>query len=307
MAKRLIVFLMMVFGVALLAPLAEADTGNIIEKQNTPATSQDGWQSANCTSDSPIQCSPETPNLYFKTAAGHPPIGFTQYIVKHKPFEELAPGVIVAPIEEPQNGRTIKTLRVDLPPGLTVNPQATPEKCTLANFEREIEVKPGEKLHVPNCEAATILGREEVTLVTNVPGVEVEPKFKAPEGFVIPPSEASGTKVPVYNLVPNPGEPALEGFVIAGQHVVFLKTEVSWESDYHESFTISLPPLEPGFSTLISRQVSIGTTGNGAYITNPNTCFNPEEAAFKNTYSTFFQSSVLRTRRPEFPRRLDRV
>ena len=261
MARRLIVFVMMVFGVAALAPLAEADTGEIIEKQNNPATALDGWQSANCTSDSPTQCSPETPKLIFKTAAGHPSIGFTQYIVRHKPFEELGPGIIVAPIEEPQNGRTIKTLRVDLPPGLTVNPQATPEKCTLANFERVIEIKPGEKLHVPNCEPSTILGREEVTLVTNVPGVEVAPKFKAPEGFVIPPSEANGTKVPVYNLVPSPGEPQLQGFVVAGKQMVFLKTEVSWESDYHESFTISLPPLEPPFSTLISRQISFGTAG----------------------------------------------
>ncbi len=301
MARRLIVFVVMVFGFAALAPLAQADTGQIIEKQNTPANALDGWQSANCTSESPIQCSPETQNLFFKAAAGHPPFGFTQYIIKHKPFEELAPGVVVAPIEEPQNGRTIKTLRVDLPPGLTVNPQATPEKCTLANFERVVEVKPGEKLHVPNCEASTILGREEVTLVTNVPGVEVAPGFHAPEGFVVPPSEATGTKVPVYNLVPNPGEPALEGFVIAGQHVVFLKTEVSWESDYHESFTISLPPLEPGFSTLISRQVSIGTAGNGSYITNPNTCFNPEEAAYKNTYSTFFRAQSYEEENPNFP------
>ncbi len=47
-----------------------------------PGNAEDGWQSANCTADQPTPgefCSPETPNLYFKQAGGHPPTGFTQY------------------------------------------------------------------------------------------------------------------------------------------------------------------------------------------------------------------------------------
>ena len=57
--------------------------------------------------------------------------------------------------------------------------------------------------------------------------------------FVIPPVPG-GTKVPVYNLVPAEGEPAKFGFIVNGKIPVFLETQVAWESDYHESFTIKL-------------------------------------------------------------------
>lgn len=270
--------------VALGAPAAQANTGNVIAPQNEPSTAADGWQAGLCTEEPPESlgfCSPQSEkSQFFTQAGGHPPFGFTQYIIRHS---APVPGV-VEPIEEPVEGRTIKTLRVDLPPGLTVNPLATSERCTVEDFERIVELE-GEKLHLPNCNPATIVGREEVTLVTNVEG------FKSlPKGFVIPPSEASGTKVPVFDLVPKEGEPALFGFVIAAKVVVFLTTDVEWRSDYHEAFTIRLPNWEPPFSTLKSRLVSFGQTGNGTYITNPTTCFDPADAAFGHTYSTWFRA-----------------
>ncbi len=284
------------FGVAFAVPVAQANTGNIIEPQNQPPSVNDGWQAANCTSDEPTQCSPETPDLYFKQAGGHPQIGFTQYIIQHGPVTNLPsppfpPGSVSAPIKEPLEGRTIKTLRVDLPPGLSINPQATAEQCTLAEFEQELSGH-----HIPACKASTIMGREEVTLVTNVEGYESLPK-----GFVIPPKEASGTKVPVYNLVPNEGEPALFGFVIAGQQLVFLNTEVAWEGDYHESFTIRLPNATPPFSTLKSRLVNFGRSGNGTFITNPTTCFNPELAPHEGAYTTSFRAESYEEPDPNFP------
>ena len=39
---------------------------------------------------------------------------------------------------------------------------------------------------------------------------------------------------------------------------VFLETEVSWQSDFHESFTIKLNRTAPPFETLISRLVNFG-------------------------------------------------
>src|SRR6185295_12636206 len=251
MTRRLITFVVMALWLVLAVPVAQADTGNIIEPQHDPPTAADGWQAATCTTDTP-KCSPSEPN-FFVQAGGHPPIGFTQYTIQHEETTgNVEPGAIpipISPIKEPLPDRNIKTLRVDLPPGLTVNPLAT-ERCSLAAFQTQVEVG-GKLLHVPACSKGSRVGTEEVTLVTTVAGLVPAPvpPFVAgqtlPKGAVVPPSEATGTKVPVYNLEPKPGEPALFGFVVAGEEVVYLETDVSWESDYHEAFTIRLPESEP--------------------------------------------------------------
>ena len=299
MARRLIAVPSMILGVALLfAQFAQADTGKIIEgpESGNPPAITNGWQAATCTSDSPTKCSPKTPELFYKQAGGHPPIGFTQYIVKHTVlFAEK-----LEPLEEPLEGRTIKTLRVDNPPGLTVNPQATGEgkQCTLVEFLHS----PAPGAFEPKCAASTVVGEEQVTLVVNENGVELEPGKPLPKGAVIPLIPGL-SQVPVYNLEPNNGEPALFGFVVAGKEPVFLNTEVSWESDYHESFTIHLPNAEvPGLSTLKSRLVSFGTkSGNGTYITNPTTCFKPEVPAFERLYSSWFRAESYEEPNASFP------
>jgi len=303
MVRRLIaIAVLALVAFAASVPMAAADTGDIIAKQNDPATDEDGFQAATCIEDEPLPeptvfCSPETPLRFFKQAGGHPPMGFTQYIIQHK---VTVPGKL-EPLVEPIEGRAIKTLRVDLPPGLTVNPEATPERCTLVDFEKVTEVKPGVFIKTPACKPGTVVGREEVTLVTNDPNVEVAPGVILPnEGSVIPPSKASGTNVDVFNLVPDEGEPAKFGFVVAFREPVFLTTDVSWESDYHEAFTIKRPPPKiPGVSTLKSRLVSKGEAGDGTFITNPTTCFTGEE--FPHIYSTWFRAESHETPNPTFP------
>jgi hypothetical protein len=315
MAKRSIALLLMCLGVLLALPmLAQADTGNIIEPQHEPPTAKDGWQAGTCTSDEPTKCSSETPSLFYTLAGGHPPIGYTQYIIQHEEttgkIEPAGIEIPTSPIKEPLADRDIKTLRVDLPPGLTVNPNATP-KCSLEDFEREVEVEPGKFVHAPACGKGSIVGREEVTLVTTVGGVvpaPAPPGNTLPKGTVIPPSESSGTKVPVYNLEPKPGEPALFGFVVAGEHVVFLETDVAWQSDFHEAFTIRLEESELPFQTLKSRLVNFGQEagnqglvkeGNGTYINNPTTCFDPTQ--FDHLYSTWFRAESYGEPDPQFP------
>lgn len=301
MAKRSLALLLLCLGALLAMPvLAQANTTDIIEEQHNPPNNADGFQAETCVTDEPapgVKCGPQTPGAFFKTAGGHPPVGFTQYIIQHEPVTPLGgpfpPGSATAPIKEPIADRTIKTLRVDLPPGLTVNPNATP-KCSLADFENKV----GE-FHVPLCSEANRVGTEEVTLVTNVEGFEIAPGFPVPKGFVIPPSESSKTKVPVYNIEPNEGEPALFGFVVAAKEVVFLKTDVAWQSDFHEGFTIELPGPEPPFSTLKSRLVQNGRAGDGTFITNPTTCFNPME--FPHLYSTWFRAESYGEPNPTFP------
>jgi hypothetical protein len=280
--------------------LAQADTTDIIEPNTDPPNNANGFQAGTCYTDEPapgVKCGPQTPGAFFKIAGGHPPVGFTQYIIQHEGVTPLPPpfppGSALAPIKEPIADRTIKTLRVDLPPGLTINPNATP-KCKLSDFENKV----GEA-HEPLCDESTRVGTEEVTLVTNVAGFEIAPGFPAPKGFVIPPNPATGTKVPVYNIEPKEGEPALFGFVVAKKEEVFLETEVAWENDFHESFRIELPGPSAPFSTLKSRLVQNGRSGNGTFITNPTTCFDPNENP--TLYSTWFRAHSYGDEDPNFP------
>jgi len=307
MARRSIALLVTALGMLLAtAGIAAADTTDIIQPQNE--TADQGFQSGTCKANEeagppPKQCSPETPALFFKQAAGHPPLGFTQYVIKHGAFTPLPSppfpaGSLTAEIEEPILNRTIKTLRTDLPPGLTVNPEATATRCTLAAFLNKV----GEN-YVPLCDASTQVGEQRVTLATNKNEVEIQPGFKAPKGFVIPPI-AGGTKVPLYNLEPAPGEPAKLGFIINAKIPVFLETQVAWESDFHESFTIKLlnTAEATGLSTLISRLMSFGSTaGNGTYLTNPTTCYDPNKPEFEQLYSTWFRAESYGQPNPTFP------
>ncbi len=312
MTRRLIAFMAVALWLAAVVPVAQADTGNIVEKQNQPPLSTDGWQAATCTTETP-QCSPGEPTgeaNFFLEAGGHPPIGFTQYIIQHNevPVEGLG---ILKPIVEPRVDRTIKTLRVDLPPGLTVNPQATP-RCPLALFEFTTEIE-GKEVHVPQCPKSTRVGTDYVTLVVNTPNAVPAPSPPFPEGtflpvgFEIPPDPEKGTEVSIYNLEPNAGEPALLGFVVAGKELIFLKTDVAWESDFHEAFTIEEPAPSVPFSTLKNRQVNFGqeagnieaSGGNGTFISNPTTCFDPND--WSTLYSTWFRAESYGEPNAEFP------
>lgn len=302
MARRLLAFctVMSLWLVAAVS-VAQADTGDIIEPNTDPPTAKNGWQAATCTTDTP-QCSPDEPNYYLQ-AGGHPPIGYTQYIVRHNTVLEN----VVEPLVEPLEGRAIQTLRVDLPPGLTVNPEATEhERCSLSDFL----FQPVEGTFAPKCAESTKVGEEQANLVTNEDNVEFPPgssNIIANKGTRLP-LIPGVFQVPVYNLEPKgieagkeQGEPALFGFVVAGKEPVFLETEVAWESDYHESFTIHLHPASSSdLQTIISRLVNFGAaTGNGTYITNPTTCLSPAE--WPRLYSTWFRAHSYEEPDPVFP------
>ena len=244
----------------LLAPPARA--GDIIEIQDPggkPETAAAGWQAGTCLAD---PCSAETPGLFFTQAAGHPPKGFTQIIVKH-----------TGPFEDPVGN--LKTVFVDLPPGLSVNPQATPQ-CVLE----------GGKFPAAGCPAASRVGESLVTV--SVLGL-------------IP---AGPLPFPVYNIAPRPGEPARFGFQLSLAGIpglpplvnlgeVFLNAGVQWEGDYHEYFTIHVPSVG-GVEILKNRLVFDGGTetqpGGGRFLTNPSTCENPEVEPFKSRYTTYLHA-----------------
>ena len=230
-----------ILGLALVASPASASTGDIIAPQHPPLyTANDGWQAGTCTIDVPT-CSVATPGQFFETAAAHPPVGFTQFIVKHTPEE----GLLQKPVGE------LKDVRVDLPVGLSVNPGATP-RCDLAAFEAS----------AVNCVAAGAkVGTSFVTAADPLLGV------------VAPPITAD-----VYNLKPPAGEPALFGLELLGNEI-FLRSDVEWGGDFHEGFSIAVPKaLElPGLEGFIlkNRLVFDGTSGDGTFITTPSTCLGP--------------------------------
>jgi len=313
MARRFLIATAVMALAMFVAPLAQADTGDVIEPQHEPPTAADGFQAGTCyenqVEEDPAKafCSPETSGLFFTQAGGHPPVGFDQYIVRH---ETVVPGVIEPLIEDPSDplpfeDRVLKTERVDLPPGFTVSPEAAP-KCSTADFEAigEIPGSGGKLGRIPNCPKDTVVGRDEVWLVVNTANAvpappPAPPGTFLPKGFVIKPNTAQGTLVDVYNLEPKPGEPARLGFVIAFSRVIELETEVAWESDFHESFAIHLPPPSVPFSTLKSRLLAYGQTGDGTHVTLPTTCYDPNE--WSHLYSTWFRGDSAGEPNPTFP------
>lgn len=243
------------FFVLTAAPPALADTGDIIAPSDVTHPSVDsGWQAGTCNAEPPevaTTCSIATPDQFFDTAGAHPNWGFTQFIVKNEP-----PGK--SPVGE------VKTVRVELPVGLSVNPGATP-RCSQAQFKAD------------TCPVGSKVGESLVTAADPLVGTEIEPK----PGI---------TQVPVYNVRPNQGEAARFGLKLAGNEV-FLEGNVAWSSDYHEGFTIHVPKALPealeellpgllGKKGLIlkNRLVFDGRSGDGTFLTTPTTCFGPAYA-----------------------------
>lgn len=282
----------LVFALTAVTP-AVADTGDIIAPSDPAHPSVDsGWQAGTCNAEPPEPgaqlCSIATPDQFFDTAAAHPNWGFTQFIIKNEPPGET-------PVDE------LKTVRVDLPVGLSVNPGAT-ERCPLAVFKSGAE----------NCASQhpeSEVGKSQVT--ASLLGIPTPPT-------------APATEVPVYNVEPEFGEAARFGLELAGNEV-FLEGDVDWAGDYHEGFTIHVPEALPealapliggvlGQKGLIlkNRLVFDGRSGDGTFLTTPTTCFGPAYAddwqpgeqpggPSGKIYSTFLRADSVGKPDPEFP------
>jgi hypothetical protein len=264
-----ILTLVMVFGAA-------SSSAQIIGPQNPDDPQADSpWQAGTCYSDAG-PCSVETPGQFFEQAAGHPPVGFTQFIVNTETGPPLGPTPI----------GNLRTVRVDLPPGLTVNPQSTSQQCELA---------PGES----PAECATTapeskVGYSEVRATNPATGFFVD----------LPPAD-------VYNIVPEEGEPARFGLSLLGNDV-FLEADIEWEGDYHEYFTIHVAKLDLPTLPLLgefarvakNRLVFDGTAGeDGTFITTPTTCLGPAApgSPVEHIYSTYLRADSYEEPDPNFP------
>lgn len=197
----------------------------------------------------------------FTQAAGHPNFGITDFRLNSQ--EQKVP--ITAFIPE----GNIESLRVDVPEGLSTNPQAVPQ-CSQEEFHG-IEVAPG-TFTASACKPESQIGTDAVTVV-------VEPVKGG--GFfanVTLPGKIFTFSDPGEGLSAEWGiavslEPLGAEFKGLYSHTL-LEGHVSWNTDYHEYFTIkeiskTLPLLE-------SRLVFEGNKGTGGFLTNPSTCSGPQ-------------------------------
>jgi hypothetical protein len=211
------------------------------------------WEAGTCTTNVP-ECTYASPGAQFFTqAAGHPPAGLTDFEVNTVP-----------PLGGPD--KTLKDVRVDLPEGLNVDPQAVPQ-CPKADFEA----------NAASC-AASLVGTSYVTAISAALPLQLP--------------------FPVYNLVPDPGTPALFGFNVAFPLIVdadvYLVADVAWDGDYHEGFTISNVPASP---PLIRNRLVFDGTKGGTFLTLPSACNGPTTTTLKLT-STEAQTDTQPTTPP---------
>jgi hypothetical protein len=206
------------------------------------------WEAGTCTENSEaVPCTAATPNKYYTQAAGHPDFGITD-------FRFNTSGA--AGSEKPEGN--VEEVRVDLPPGLSVNPFATP-RCKLSQLQESA------------CPPESKVGEVQLTAHLNL--VEL---LGQPIGATIGPPT---TDAPVYNMAPPPGVPLEAAFkVTLFETVVHIVGGIETTGDYHEFFTIKDIPKTPELvdSRLIFNGKALGLGGTLPFITMPSTCLGPQ-------------------------------
>ncbi len=213
------------------------------------------WEAGTCTESN---CTDEGPQSAFYTqAAGHPNFGITDFEFAYE-NKGLIKKYKVPHVH-------VKDVRVDLPPGLAVNPEAPTKFCT----EAELNSDKGE------CPAASQVGVDKATGTAEILGIH----------------ETVTEEFPVYNMERNPGQPARFGVELASatlkligkQGHVYLEGGISWHhehetsqnsdvttGDYHEYFVIPEIPTEP--EIIESRLIFNGVVDGRSFLTLPSTC-----------------------------------
>ncbi len=217
---------------------------------------------------------------FFTQAAGHPNYGISDFKLKSKQIQ-------VSPFPAFQPEGSIRNVRLDVPAGLSTNPQATP-KCSLEQFGTT-EVAPG--IFPPSaCSEKAIVGAQTVTVLVQIP--------TGPFAGDYANIQLHGT---VYNIEPEQksGIPAEYGVAVSLEPLgeaalgpeykhlyshTLIEGGVEWSTDYHEYFKIneiskSLPLLE---SRLVFKgKITEAETGKGftgEFLTNPSSCNPPGPA-----------------------------
>ena len=216
------------------------------------------WEAYTCVEST---CKDSPPSGLYLQAAGHPNFGITDFGFNFK--EALT-------VKTPEGN--VKDVRVDLPQGLSVNPEATVQ-CTEA------------QLNASACPEESQVGVDEAVGTAE---------------FVAGIRATKTEEFPVFNMVRHPGEPARFGVEIKIPAVApvvanvrsYLEGGISWHheaetaessgvptGDYHEFFKITNFPKTPELveSRLIfwgvPQEHVLGSVGTPtAFLTLPSTC-----------------------------------
>jgi hypothetical protein len=220
------------------------------------------WEAGTCKETS---CSVTGPHSAFYTqAAGHPAYGITDFEFTYKET-----GLLKA--KEPDG--KVKDVRVDLPPGLAVDPEVT-ETCSEAQLDEF------------NCPAGSKVGEDEATGTAKL----------YEETLHLHLGDTVTEDFPVYNMARKSGQPArfgveinsptLETLAGSGEDLrghLYLEGGISWHrepetsessgvetGDYHEYFKIQNIPQQP--EVVESRLIFKGVVNGRAFLTLPSTC-----------------------------------
>jgi hypothetical protein len=176
-------------------------------------------------------------------------------------------------------GGQVKDLTVGLPPGLIGDPNATP-KCTV------------DELNHTMCDSHTIVGHVDATAQVSVLGIPLPV-----------PITASGS---LFNLTPNPGEPARFGIVlnplgIPGLQPIILQSGVQLRPDYGLDTVINEIPrttLMNGDTTILSQTITLFGTAPGTgrpFVRNPTSCPSPPAPPHTTHFSAVPYSGTTAT------------
>ena len=189
-----------------------------------------------------------------------PQVGFTQFIVKQHRSRSAR-----KPVGE------LKTVRVDLPVGLSVNPQATAtvpagdlrsQRLRLRRLDSQVGESAGHR--------RPLLGIRSPP----IPGV---------------------TQVAVYNIDPPNGQPARFGLEPRRQRQSSSRpTSPGTATTTRDSRSTSPEPAARSEGSILkNRLVFNGRSGDGTFITTPSTCCDPEQPPHEHAYSTYLLASSI--------------
>lgn len=212
------------------------------------------------------------PSAFYTQAAGHPPFGITEF-----QFLGKATGLGEEPIGN------VRTVRVDLPAGLSVSPEALP-KCEIKAFENN--ACPTDT-HVGIDEATAFLLGVNVTLTAQAYNLEPAPGLAAEYGIVLD-IEALGIGIKEFIY--------LEGGLSWHPETGISGRPIQPSGDYHEYFIIK--NIKDEHPLLKSRLIFEGNaaTQKGGFITMPSSCAGPQTTYLETeSYNGEFSNTSFTT------------
>jgi hypothetical protein len=214
------------------------------------------WEAGTCKESGCTDAGPAS--AFYTQAAGHPNVGLTDFEFKSK-----TEGVVKT-WKTPEGH--VKDVRVDLPPGLAVDPEAATAFCSEAELNSDEE----------KCPAASRVGVDQATGTAEIAlGIK----------------ETVTEEFPVYDMERKAGQPARFGVEVNStllktvglQGHVYLEGGISWHheaetsensgvatGDYHEYFVIPEIPEQP--EIVESRLIFNGVVDGRSFLTLPSTC-----------------------------------